>query len=302
MEKGYTLNDINVDNFCKTLIPTILSWEEVGLNSIQDKMKIISDIEKGLIELNKLIKLKDDIKDINKLFLNIATKSINARKSLMGLIALEGYGGSFIKGKYRFINLKQDSLFTDVSLSKEDKEELIYMFEKSGLKRIILNPYIKDLKSYYIGIIYGISGSNSRKNTTGKIMEALCEEIISEFSFKNNCTYIRQACEKKIWSDFGVKVNCKGKKFDFVIKSKDKLYFVEVNYYATNGSKLKSCCQEYINSSNLIREQGHEFIWITDGHGWVRTRNNLTQAYNSIKNIINFNMIENKVLNLIIKT
>lgn len=302
MKRCYSLNDINVDNFYKTLIPTILSWEDIGLSSIQDKTKIISGIEEGLIELNKLIQLKDEVEDIDKLFLHIATKSIEVRKSLTGLIALESYGGSFIKGKYRFINLKQDELFTKKNLTKEDKEELLFMFEKSGLKKIITNPYITDLKSYYIGIIYGISGSNSRKNTTGKVMEKLSEEIISDFSFKNNCTYIKQASEKKIVSDFGIKVNCKGKKFDFVIKSKNKLYFIEVNYYATNGSKLKACCQEYINSSKLIREQGHEFIWITDGHGWVGTRNNLTQAYDKVKNIINFDMIENKALDLIIET
>lgn len=299
MQKENILSYVNVDTFYKTIAPTILSWDELGLNSVQDNIQIFYNIEKGLSELNKLIDSKD-IKNIDKLFLKITSKSVNARQCLIGLIALEGYGGTFIKGKHRFINLKQDNLFTKEILEEQDKEELLYMFERSGLKRIILNPYISDLKSYYLGIIYGVSGSNSRKNTTGKVMESLCEEIIDEFTLKHNYTYVKQATEEKIFDKLGVKINCNGKKFDFVVKAKEKLYFIEVNYYATNGSKLKSCCQEYINSSELIRKQGHEFIWITDGHGWVGTKNSLTQAYSIVKNIINLHMIEQKALDNII--
>lgn len=301
MIRNFSIDNINVTYFYETTIPTIVSWEDVGLNSIIKKSKLTYEIEKGLDDLNFLISNKNN-NDIEEIFLNVINNSIEARKALIGLVALDSYGGVYVKGRERFINLNNDRIFNNKDLNKDDVDELIHMFNKSGLKNIIKNPYIKDLKSYYVGIIYGVTGSNSRKNTTGKVMEKLCEDIISDFCNKNKGIYIKQAGNSKILSEFGVSVECGKKKFDYVVKIGGKLYFFEVNYYATNGSKLKACCQEYINSSNMLKKQGHEFLWITDGHGWVGTRNSLTEAYEKIKNILNFNMIENNALDLIIKT
>ena len=300
MKNEFSIKDINVNYFYETTIETIVSWEDVGLDSVVKKAKLTCEIEKGLNDLNFLINNKNN--NVEDIFLNIIKDSIEARKALIGLVALDSYGGAYIKGKNRFINLKKDEIFLNKTLAEDDIKELLYMFNNSGLKSVIINPYIKDLKSYYVGVIYGVMGSNSRKNATGKVMERLCEDIISDFCDKNRATYIKQAGSSKILSKFGISVKCDKKKFDYIIKMDDKLYFFEVNYYATNGSKLKSCCQEYINSKDMLKKQGHEFIWITDGHGWVGTRSNLTEAYEKIENILNFNMIENNALELIIKT
>ena len=289
---------LNVDYFYKTIVNTILTWEDIGLKNIislgEDTL-----IRNGLAELNKLMNIKEE--ELESKFIEVIKNNIGARKSVIGLLALNSYGGSYIKGFKKFIDLNKDEIFFKKYLDENDIEEFKYIFNTSGLKDIIINKDIKDLTSYYIGVCYGITGSNRRKNSTGIAMERTCEKVVSEFCSTNNYQYIKQATELKILEEFNIKIDCFGKRFDFVIYDGSKVHCIEVNYYSTNGSKLKACCQEYINSSKKIKKQGHNFIWITDGAGWNGSRNSLTDAFSVVENIINFNMIKEGALEYIIK-
>lgn len=289
--------DVNI--FLESIKPAIVSWEDVGIKRIVNRFKLSESEKDGLKLLNTLLKVSES--DIDDEFLKLATSHENVRRVLIGLVSLSTYGSDYVVGKYDTINFRINNIFNGDSLNKKETDELLLFFQTSGLRDLLLDKYIEDLTSVYCGIVYGVNGSNSRKNSTGSKMESLCNKIVSDICERKQYEYITQATSKNIMERFGIKVNIDKKRFDFVIKDKDsKLYFIEVNYYSTDGSKIKACCQEYFNSSKNIKSQGHEFLWITDGNGWHKSKNHLVEVYDDIKNIVNFNMIENGILDCII--
>ncbi len=60
------------------------------------------------------------------------------------------------------------------------------------------------------------------------------------------------------------------KKFDFVVCGKDKTYFIEANFYTISGSKLNEVARSYQDLALKFEAfPNYEFIWITDGIGWL---------------------------------
>ena len=79
------------------------------------------------------------------------------------------------------------------------------------------------------------------------------------------------------------------------------LYLIETNFYRGGGSKLKSTAGEYKALQDYLRKSGHTFIWITDGFGWKTTIRPLEEAFNHIDFVLNLALVENGVLEHIIK-
>lgn len=72
--------------------------------------------------------------------------------------------------------------------------------------------------------------------------------------------------------------------FDFVVKTANKTYLIETNFYSVGGSKLNEVARSYIEINEQISLiSGFEFIWITDGQGWLSSKNKLEQAYKSVR-------------------
>lgn len=91
------------------------------------------------------------------------------------------------------------------------------------------------------------------------------------------------------------------KRFDFVIKTKKKTYLIETNYYNSGGSKLNETARAYSDVSPKINQyEGYEFVWITDGQGWLLAKNKLEEAYNIIPSLYNLTTLKeftNKIIN-----
>ena len=78
------------------------------------------------------------------------------------------------------------------------------------------------------------------------------------------------------------------KVFDFVIRTVNKTYFVEVNFYSSGGSKLNEVARSYTEIAQKVNGvNGCEFVWITDGKGWISAKNKLQEAFTNIPNIYN---------------
>ena len=78
------------------------------------------------------------------------------------------------------------------------------------------------------------------------------------------------------------------KRFDFVIKTKRKTYLIETNFYNTRGSKLNEVARAYSEVAPKINQyENYEFVWITDGQGWLSAKNKLEEAYNIIPSVYN---------------
>ena len=83
------------------------------------------------------------------------------------------------------------------------------------------------------------------------------------------------------------------KRFDFVIKTPDKTYLIETNYYNGGGSKLNEVARAYSELAPKINHYEHyEFVWITDGQGWHSAKGKLEEAYNIIPRVYNLTSID----------
>lgn len=154
------------------------------------------------------------------------------------------------------------------------------------MKDVFQNKQIKNLVDYVFGVETGLD-SNARKNRSGDIME---ETVARQFS-KYGIIYAKQI-DSSNYSDLVV-LGVDLKRFDFVIETKSKTYVIEVNFYSSNGSKLNEVARSYSDLSPKINDvNGYEFVWITDGKGWLSAKNKLEEAFYIIPNVYNLTTIK----------
>ncbi len=132
-------------------------------------------------------------------------------------------------------------------------------------------------------------------------MENIVSSYLDKFCKENrNFSYIEQATQKRILKTFNyeITIDKNSRRFDFAIYNKNtsKLYLIEVNYYSGGGSKLKATAGEYQYLNDFIKSQNIEFIWITDGKGWLTALNPLEETFYHNDYVININMLKNNIL------
>ena len=177
-------------------------------------------------------------------------------------------------------------------------EEYVLFMNNTGLFDLISRHIIRDLTDYVKGVEVGLD-SNARKNRTGKAMENFVENYLVKLGFIKNKTYFSQMTAKEINRLYGVDLsNLNGeekadKRFDFVVKTPDLVYAIEVNFYGGGGSKLNETARSYkMIASESQNIQGFRFIWITDGQGWNSARYNLEETFNTLEDMYNINDLE----------
>ncbi len=174
-----------------------------------------------------------------------------------------------------------------------ENDEKVYEFIcQTGLEQIFCNRNIKDLNDFVFGIEVGLD-SNARKNRSGKAMENHLSGLFTnaQLNFKEQVD-IREF--EDLYQAFGDDI----KKFDFVVCGKDKTYFIEANFYTISGSKLNEVARSYQELALKFEAfPNYEFIWITDGIGWLDAKSKLQEAYKSVKiyNLSNVNDFISKV-------
>ncbi len=160
----------------------------------------------------------------------------------------------------------------------EDGEKVCEFIRQTGLERIFCNRNIKDLNDFVFGIEVGLD-SNARKNRSGKVMENHLSGLFTnaQLNFKEQVD-IREFGD--LYQAFGDDV----KKFDFVVYGKDTTYFIEANFYTISGSKLNEVARSYQKLALEFEAfPNYEFIWITDGIGWLDAKSKLQEAYKSVE-------------------
>lgn len=258
----------------------------------------VTKVEKELNLLNYLIG-KEYIEDE---FLSLIEEYPKTREALPLLIAIRKdklSNTSIIIDRDTLIAENKKYLFYD-ELTQNIKNELLIFFRESGLKDIFENKHIKNLVDYCFGVEVGFD-TNARKNRTGTLMENIVSQYLSEFCLENSdFSYIEQATQKRIKEqfDYEIEIDKNGRRFDFALynKTTNRLFLIEVNYYSGGGSKLKATAGEYKGLNDFIKEQGIDFIWITDGKGWLTALNPLEETFNHNDYVINLNMIKNGIL------
>lgn len=203
------------------------------------------------------------------------------------------------------INKKSGFIKYDFKNRVHTNHEYAEFMENTGLFELLSRHIISDLTDYVKGVEVGLD-TNARKNRTGTAMENIVETHIIEAGYIKNINYFKEMTTKELYEKFGVDLKLETdlgkraiKKFDFVIKSKSKIYGIEVNFYSSSGSKLNETARSYkLLSQETKKIDGFEFVWITDGIGWNSAKNNLEETYDVMDKIFNLQDLENDILKI----
>ena len=255
---------------------------------------IYKNAEEHKIELNMMNSLigSRTIEDDFEKLVNKYPEVIKCIPTLLAvrqyeIIVLDDDGNKF---EYNFKNMNYDI------------EQYKVFMRETGLFDLLEKHLVNNLYDYVLGVESGLN-SNARKNRGGHLMEDVVERFIQKAGFKKNETYFKemylQDIERKWKLDmsFISNKNTSTKRFDFVVKTDNCIYGIETNFYASGGSKLNETARSY----KMIAEEAHkvvgfEFVWFTDGMGWISARNNLRETFDDMDNIYNINDMKNGVM------
>lgn len=253
-----------------------LSETNATLDYFCDFEKAIKNVDKVKIKLNQLNYLigQEDMKGaINHLF----EENPKTFEVLEILLAVR------TNSKKKTINKTNDVVKLNSYVANP---ELIYEFiDESGLLDVFQNKHITNLVDYVFGVEIGLD-TNARKNRGGKQMERAVAKV-----FENNNIAFTEQVRHTIFprlQSLGEDV----KQFDFVIKTSQKIYLIETNYYNSGGSKLNETARAYTDIAPKINQyDAFEFVWITDGQGWYTAKNKLEEAYSNIPKVYNLKSV-----------
>lgn len=258
-----------------------------------DFNKIYSNINKIKVELNILNSLIGS-QNIEEEFESILLKYPETLKCIPLLLAVRASEIYTVdsEGEYKY-NFKNQNYSI---------EQYKIFMRKTGLFDLLQNHIINNLVDYATGVETGLD-SNGRKNRGGHLMENLVESFIQKAGYKKNETYFKEMYIHAITDKWGIDLSAisnsgkSEKRFDFVIKTSNRIYGIETNFYASGGSKLNETARSYKQIAQEVDTiDGFTFIWFTDGSGWKSARHNLEETFDVMETIFNIKDLENGIL------
>ena len=253
-----------------------LSKTNATLDYFVDFDKVTRNVHKIAIKLNQLNYLigKENIEEaINELY----EENPKVFEVLDILIAVRNKKTKTFNNNGKIVSLE--------SYFSSPKGVLEYIHE-TRLAEVFKNKEINNLVDYVFGIEVGLD-TNARKNRGGDNMSKAVSLL-----FDREEIYYKKEVNSTLFLDIeslGVDV----KRFDFVIKTRKKTYLIETNFYNTGGSKLNEVARAYSEVAPKINQyENYEFVWITDGQGWLKAKNKLEEAYNIIPSVYNLTTLE----------
>jgi type II restriction enzyme len=168
----------------------------------------------------------------------------------------------------------------------DSPKTILEYIEETGLGEVFRNKNVTNLVDYVFGIEVGLD-TNARKNRGGENMS----KAVSLFFDKAKISYKKEV-SNTVFPEI-ISLGADVKRFDFVIKTKKKIYLIETNYYNGGGSKLNETARSYSDVAPKINQYDKfEFVWITDGQGWNKAKNKLEEAFSIIPSMYNLATIE----------
>ena len=250
--------------------------------------KVYYDVEKLKIEINILNSLVGS-KNIEQDFENLLKKYPECLKVLPILLAVRSTE-IFCQDDNDSKNYFFDNFINSI-------EEYKYFIYRTGLFELIQSHIISNLYDYLTGVEVGLD-SNGRKNRGGHQMENLVESFLN----KANVEYFKEMylteIEKK-WNIDLSAISSEGtstKRWDFVVKTVDKIFVIETNFYTSGGSKMNETARSYkMIAEEAKKIENFKFVWITDGGGWKSSKNNLKETFLTLETLYNIKDLENEI-------
>lgn len=197
---------------------------------------------------------------------------------------------------------------------RSTEAEYLDFMRSTGLFELMEEHRISNLYDYVFGVEVGLD-SNGRKNRGGHLMENHVEMHLQAAGLKRRFTdrktsidgdptetgvFYKELNSSQIQEFWGIDLSpvtndgTVEKRFDFVAHGADgAVYGIETNFYAAGGSKLNETARSYKEmAQESAGVEGFEFVWVTDGRGWISARNNLRETFEVMEHIYNLTELE----------
>ena len=220
-----------------------LTETNATLDYFTDFKKIKSNVNKIAIKLNQLNYLIGK-EDLNKAVYELYEENPKVFEVLDILIAIRK------NKRAKTFNNKGEIILLDTYF--ETPELVLEFIEETGLAEVFKNKDISNLVDYVFGIEVGLD-TNARKNRGGDNMSKAVSLI-----FDKAGVFYKKEVNNTIFPEI-ISLGTDVKRFDFVIKTKKKTYFIETNFYNTGGSKLNEVARAY---SDLVSNNWDEVVYL----------------------------------------
>lgn len=262
-------NELQFNNFLDTFIDTniklddFVDWEKVNskIKSYRQDLSIFNFLQS---ENEEILKEKinkywfQNLSSFQKFYILLAGRESNA-----------------------FLQNKESRFFKDLIF--RNPNEVIEFLKESNLIRLFIGKNKIDFTNYLLGIEVGLD-SNARKNRFGTIMENNIAQILKE----NNIEFVQNYSVDFVKDRKGNK-----KIFDFKFSKNNKDYYLECNFFNSSGSKINEVTKSYRSINEIFKkEKDINFIWVTDGAGWKKTKSSLKTAFFDIENLFSIKLFK----------
>ena len=242
------------------------------LGFFTDFYKVSSSVAKIAVKLNQLNYLlgKDNLHAAVELVYNENPKAFEVLDILVAVRK---------KDKKLVLNEKLQPVLLESYFN--DVDSIYTYIEGTGLGDLFRSKKITNLVDYVFGVEVGLD-TNARKNRSGKLMAEAVAKVFTEA----NVVYEEEVSSTTFNDLKGLGKDLK--RFDFVIRKKDKIFLIETNFYNDGGSKPNEVARSYSDIAPKINaNKKYEFVWITDGQGWLSAKNKLEEAFGIIPRVYN---------------
>lgn len=288
-DAGFATTDLAFNDFVASLRPSLklwdyfVNWDKVFRNT--------REIEIHLNLWNFLLGKENFEQEFDALL----EEHPQIVKALPSLVVRDGAGSSKFSVIQNIQDLSAPEMLFDFAVpasTPELRKAALLFVKQTGLVRLFAKDGVKNLVDFVLGVEAGVD-SNARKNRSGTSMETVVSEYLASFTASRNLEFISQATPNAIKAKWGfdIPVDKSSRRFDFAISDGVTLVLMEVNFYGGGGSKLKATAGEYIGLGELLAIPNVEFVWVTDGQGWLTTLLPMKAAYEKLNFVWNLSWL-----------
>lgn len=281
------------NQWLSTMKDTIATW-----TYYTDFQKVYENVQKVKLELNILNSLIGS-KNIEEEFQSIVKQYPNVLVVVPILLAKR-------EAEIKVQDADGSYVFNFVKMNYTVEQYTLFM-RNSGLFDLLQNHIINNLVDYVLGIEVGMD-TNGRKNRTGHVMEDLVESYLIKAGLVKGKTYFKEMYASEVEKRFNLDLSELSndgkteKRFDFVfVGALGTVFVCECNFYGSSGSKLNETARSYKKLAEESKNiAGLQFVWFTDGIGWISAKHNLEETFDILDNLFNLQDLENGVVQALI--
>lgn len=183
-------------------------------------------------------------------------------------------------------------------LTEDDIERYVEFLAASGLLDLLKSLHW--VPDYATGVEVGLD-THGRKNRGGKAGARAVRPFVVALAAQQTGLLATAEANPNWLQSHGVEVPAalNGITWDFAICASGapgSALLLEVNHYASTGSKPSAIAREYEARAVAATAAGLSFLWVTDGLGWLDMRVPLRHAFEAVAHIANVHMLRDGYL------